>query len=208
MSRARFLQDLGELLVFGTGLWGLISILSILLPIANIITETIPLRSDVMALGTSLAVIASFFALTYSFTEKSQILEFELRRPFFRGEIINPRRDMLHNSVARFAWGLISLTSYVMLMAVLSVLEGNADEAAKWLVPIIKPLSVIFYALAFALVTGAFSSLAVMQHTRPRAVAANRGSVNLGIHDEIRTVAEEPTLSNSPDGVGDSQHQN
>ncbi|MBI2863928.1 MAG: hypothetical protein HYX94_05135 [Chloroflexi bacterium] len=207
MRRTRFVHDLGELLVFGAGLWGAVALLSLLLPIANAIVKAIPLQPQAVVLGTALAILMAFFALVYSFTEKSQILEFEMRRPFFRGEIINPRRDMLHNSVSRLAWGMISLSAYIALNALHGVVEQNSAEAGKWLLPILEPISVILYATAFALVTGAFGALAVMQYTRPQKTEPKRGSINLGVRDDTRVLTADNNSASSPDGVDEAHSQ-
>jgi hypothetical protein len=165
--RSRFLDELQAFLAFLSGLWGALTGLSVLFPLANVFFDVIPLRehfqplfrlpSDVV---TPLAVVTSLFVLLATYGRRETIAA-------------APGRDRTRRTAAlSFGVGLTALAIYLFGNALIgSRLYGDTGRTSVGGDSKLVTGDLVFiclYCAFFALLTRAFLLLAMLEYFRQR----------------------------------------
>jgi hypothetical protein len=157
-----FLDEFRQFLTFLQNLWGLLTGISVLFPLSNVLVKVIPLQSLdydgafaklAPSLVTTVATITTLFLVFWTFSHRGQFKDQTQRR-------VVQRRAMFSFG-AGFASIVLYLVGYtVKLTAAYDVWGWESQDPRHLLAEV--PL-LIAYVAAFALVTRAFLLLAMME---------------------------------------------
>lgn len=175
----RIVGELRELATFILSLWGVLTLISVILPLMNQLRQVFPIPEAQANIATGLAFITCVFSLLYSFAERHR-----LRASAFRPSVAgfggyDPDASALRSALERFGMALALLAFYLILLIFKDRLAADRSDTSQLVVAILSPLLLIGYAALFGLLTAAFGELAVIEHVRGREVDEARAVIGL-----------------------------
>lgn len=145
--KTRLLADIQEFFQFQSGLWGLLSSITILFPFSNAFFQILPIESSSLPLNTLMATLLSVFTILYLYSSRSAELE---KRKYHRLAILN------------LFIGVLSTLVYLFLYARYKpIFPENSQETLLWVMWV---LNLAFYSSIFVSFTASFTTLALAEY--------------------------------------------
>ena len=169
MAEHRFLGELREFMQFVSSLWGILTGISLLFPLSNLLAQIIPVSDGghpfqnlPPEVVTSVATVTCVFVTFATFSRREQFSEPE-RRPRVR-----------HSAQISFGLGVAALAVYMLTHNALyrSLITDNPNTELG--IALYDGIFGAMYTTFFTLLTRAFLSLAMLEYFTPRANHARR----------------------------------